>query len=344
MPLRPPRPTSCLFLVGAAVCMAATAAPREIAAPPLHPDDAAAIHRVLKLREIGIQAADKAPFTFAGLCAELEGLGVERRSLRPLAVHEVGREAVFFSLVHDDRGRVLAIAGNGPWLPNAALAELAALPELRIIAMDHNVRPELGWKHPDFDGSGFAGFARSRLMTVRIGAGLQDKGLAALASVPSLRELAIGHSQITEAGLDPLRGHAGLTTLRISEMGRFPPRVLGIFASLPNLSSAGFGEAYVTYAGGLDLLEPCIGRLRRIDLRMCLVPAADLARLTAAHPAAEILTSTPEQIVKSHAWIANRILEKAGRPAGRPLAEALIAADKLERGLGKTWREPAAPE
>lgn len=342
MPSRLTMPSICLFLLGAIVCTAPRLSAQDIASPPLHADDAAAVQRALEASGIEFQTSAKVPYTFGGLSAQLETFGIKRGSLKPCAVHHVGRENQFFSLVHDDQGRVLAIAGNGPWLPNAALVELAALPELRIIAMDHNVRPEKGWDNPDFDGTGFQAFAGSKLACVRIGHGFQDKGLEAVASLPSLRELSVSHSRITEAGLGVLRGQAGLTALQISEAGRFSPRALEVLASLPNLTSVGFGEAFVTYREGLEFLKPCTGRVKRIDLRMCLVPPDDLARVKADHPVAEILTSTPEQIVKTHGPVANRILEKAGQPVGQPLAAALIAAGKLEKGLEKTWGQPAA--
>ena len=295
------------------------------------------IRRALALWGAKLQAAEKPYYTFNGQSAQLEKLGIDRRSLGPYAVHKANAVPEFFSLVHDDQGRVLAIAGNGPWLTNAVLRELSALPELRIIAMDHNVRPDLGWDHPDYNGEGFSAFADSKLAVVRIGHGFQDVGLEALASIPSLRELDVMHSRITEAGLVALRGNSGLNSLKISEAGRFSPQALRVFASLPNLTQMGFGEAYVTYENGLDVLETCSGRLERIDLRMCVIAPDDVTKLEADQPAAKILMSTPEEMVKTHSWIANRILEKAGKPAGQPLAEALIAAGKLEPGLQKIW-------
>lgn len=317
---------------------------QDVPKSPLHDHDAAVIRRALALSGAKLEAAEKPYYTFNGQSAQLEKLGIDRRSLGPYAVHKAGAVPEFFSLVHDDQGRVLAIGGNGPWLTNAVLRELAALPELRIIAMDHNVRPDLGWDHPDYDGAGFGDFADSKLAVVRIGHGFQDAGLVALASIPSLRELDVVHSRITEAGLVALRGNAGLTSLQVSEAGRFSPRALQVFASLPNLTQMGFGEAYLTYENGLDVLEPCAGRLERIDLRMCVIAPDDVAKFKADHPTAKLLMSTPEEMVKTHSWIANRILEKAGKPAGQPLAEALIAAGKLEPGLQKTWPRPAAAE
>lgn len=317
---------------------------QDVPSPPLHDHDAAVIQRALELSGVKLQVAEKPSYTFNGQAAQLEKLGIDRRSLKPYAVHKAGAVPAFFSLVHDDQGRVLAIAGNGPWLANAVLRELAALPELRIIAMDHNVRPELGWDHPDYNGEGFSAFADSKLAVVRIGHGFQDVGLKSLASIPSLRGLDVVHSRITEAGLVALRGNAGLTSLTISEAGRFSPQALEVFASLPNLTQMGFGEAYVTYQNGLDVLKPRSGRLERIDLRMCVITPDDVAKLEADHPAAKILMSTPEEMVKAHSWVANRILGKAGKPAGQPLAEALIAAGKLEPGFQKIWPQPAAAE
>jgi len=121
-------PSVCLFLLRAVVCTAPLPSAQGIASPPLHAADAAAVQRALKFTGIEIPATDKVFYTFGGLSAQLETPGIERRSLEPRAVHHVGRENQFFCLVHHEQSRVLAIAGNGPWLPNAALVELAALP------------------------------------------------------------------------------------------------------------------------------------------------------------------------------------------------------------------------
>ena len=76
-------PSVRLFLLGAIVCAAPRLSAQDIASPPLHADDAAAVQRALEASGIEFQTSAKVPYTFGGLSAQLETFGIKRGSLKP---------------------------------------------------------------------------------------------------------------------------------------------------------------------------------------------------------------------------------------------------------------------
>lgn len=205
------------------------------------------------------------------------------------------------TVVCDGAGRVTKLLGNGPLLANDSLRAAAALPELRVVRIDHNV-PAPGSAAPvdDFDGSGFAALAGSKLEEVRIGHGFSDKGLAALSSVRSLKKLDVCHSRVTDKGVEALRGHPTLAEFQISSQGR-KERVtdasVAPLATLPKLTRLGLHETYLTYDGGLKHLAPLKGRLEAVSFKGSLVLPADIERLRMDLPKLAIETSTPAEIL-----------------------------------------------
>jgi len=304
---------------------------------PFAPPEAEAVQRLIERSGMDVVTTDKPFFPHGSMKQRLESLGIETGGMKAWGFHKAEGKAAFLAFIYDENGHVYGISGNGPWLPNDSIRDLVAMPELRIIRLDHNVRPDLGWEHPDYHGTGFDALRDSKLADVKIGHGFNDAGLMEVAQIPTLQHLAVGHSRITEAGVEALRGHPGLVSLSIGEMGNLPAGILAIYATIPNLREAGINETFLTYTDGFDHLRPLAGQLEKIDLQMSICTPDDLAKLKADHPEAEILMLEPAEIVKLHSWVANRILEKASREAGAPLAAALIEADKLDKRANAQW-------
>jgi hypothetical protein len=250
---------------------------------------------------------------------------VEKGDIASVTVQSKEREAIAFTVTHDKAGHVLAITGNGPWLRNSTLRSFKALPELRIIRMDHNGFVGRDLRIAEFDGSGFDALTDSKLADIKIGLSFSDKGMEQCAKIKSLRSFSVAHSQATEAGIAFFAGHAGLTSFSISEMAskRVTERALGAIAKIPNLTQVGFKECYVTYAGGLALLAPLKGKLTEIDLSMSLASADDLAKLQVDHPQAKVITLPPSEIVKRHKFIAANLAKQAPPELAGPLKAAL---------------------
>jgi len=207
------------------------------------------------------------------------------------------------TVVYDQQGRVTKLLGNGPLLCNDALIWVAGLPELRVIRIDHNI-PAPGSKtpHEKYDGSGFAALSTSKLENVRIGHAFDDRGMAALASVASLRALDICHSKATDEGIAYFAKHPNLEEFSISSQGR-PNRVtdkaLSAIATISKLKRLNLHETFLTYEGGLKHLAQLKGQLLAISFKGSLVLPADVEKLRRDHPSLEVVTSTPTEILEA---------------------------------------------
>ena len=292
---------------------------------PLLPAEAKIIQSIAATEGVEVVLGAKPGFSARGAAETLVSLGVEKGDIASVTVQSKEREAIAFTVTHDKAGHVLAITGNGPWLRNSTLRSFKALPELRIIRMDHNGFVGKDLRIGEFDGSGFDALTDSKLADIKIGLSFSDKGMEQCAKIKSLRSFSVAHSQATEAGIAFFAGHAGLTSFSISEMAskRVTERALGAIAKIPNLTQVGFKECYVTYAGGLALLAPLKGKLTEIDLSMSLASADDLAKLQVDHPQAKVITLPPSEIVKRHKFIAANLAKQAPPELAAPLKAAL---------------------
>ena len=256
---------------------------------PLHPDDLQALLRI----------------------AEREKLDAPPEVARPGWPLQKGEHGVRFTarenprhmllVVHDENGRVTSYRGNGPILSNASFADVAMLPELRAIRIDHNVPgPGSPIDVELYDGSGFAALADSKIEEVKIGHAFDDDGMAALAKVRSLRFAQIGHSRATDAGVAHFAGHPNLEEFHISPQAR-PNRVtnksLPSLAKVPKLKRLGLHETFATYADGLEHLQTLKGTLAFVSFKAALVLPADVEKLKADHPDLDVETSTPAEIL-----------------------------------------------
>ncbi len=215
----------------------------------------------------------------------------------------------------DESGRVTEITGNGPLLCNEAFGWAAALPELRKIRIDHNIPgPGAAVSVELYDGSGMAALAGSKLEEIKIGHAFDDDGMAALATVKSLRIVQIGHSRATDAGVARLANHPGIEEFSISSQAR-PNRVtdkcLPALATLPKLRRLGLHETFLTYENGLKHLRPLQGRLETVSFKASLVLVADVEKLKADHPGLVVETSAPAEIL---AGINSRGVERWASP------------------------------
>jgi hypothetical protein len=292
---------------------------------PLLPAEAKIIQAIAVTEGVEVVLASKPGFSARGAADTLVSLGVPKNDIASVTVQSKEREAVAFTVRHDKAGHVLAITGNGPWLRNSTLRSFKALPELRIIRMDHNGFVGKDPRIPEFDGGGFDALADSKLADIKIGLSFSDKGMEQCARIKSLRSFSVAHSQATEAGIAFFAGHQGLTSFSIGEMAsnRVSEKALGAIAKIPNLTRVGFQECYVTYAGGFALLAPFKGKLVEINLSMSLASQADLDKLKADHPQAKIITTPMAEIPKRHIFVAMNLAKQAPPELAAPLNAAI---------------------
>lgn len=273
---------------------------------PLLPTEASILQAIAATEGVEVELAPKPGFSARGAAEALVSLGVPKDDIASVTVQSKEQGARAFTITHDKAGHVLAITGNGPWLRNSTLRSFEALPELRIISMDHNGFLSNDPRAVEYDGSGFDALTDSKLTEIKIGLAFSDKGMEQCAKIKALRSFATIHSQATESGIAFFAGHPGLKSFMISQMAspRVSEKALGAIAKIPNLTRVGLGECYVTYARGFTLLAPCKGKLTEINLSMCLAAQEDLDKLKADHPEAKIITTPVAEIPKRHIGVA----------------------------------------
>ncbi len=292
---------------------------------PLLPAEAKIIQGMAATEGVEVVLASKAGWSARGAAETLVSLGVAKDDIASVTVQSKVREPVAFTVTHDKAGHVLAITGNGPWLRNSTLRSFKALPELRIIRMDHNGFVGKDPRIPEFDGAGFDALTDSKLADIKLGLSFSDKGMEQCAKIKALRSFGVAHSQATEAGIAFFAGHSGLTSFSISEMAKpaVTEKALGAMTKIPNLTKVGLGECYVTYAGGFALLAPFKGKLTEINLGMCLATQADFDKLRADHPQAKIITTPVSEIPKRHIFVAMNLAKQAPPELAAPLNAAI---------------------
>jgi hypothetical protein len=250
---------------------------------------------------------------------------VPKDDIASVTIQVKEKESFAFTVTHDKAGHVLAITGNGPWLRNSTLRSFKALPELRVIRMDHNGFLSNDPRSVEYDGSGFDALVETKLADIKIGLSFSDKGMEQCAKIKTLHSFSVAHSQATAAGIAFFAGHPGLTSFSISEMGKpsVTEKALGAIAKIPNLTRVGLGECYVTYAGGFALLAPCKGKLVEINLGMCVASQEDLDKLKADHPQANIITTPVAEIPKRHIGVAMSLARQVPPDLAAPLNAAI---------------------
>lgn len=326
-------PIAVLFFLSVS-CVPLVAEAAELI-PPVHPDEAKIIQRIIAVEGYSPVEAEYPKWRLNSTQKMLEELGVDADGLRGWQI-EVKHDprphrGGFFSCVYNQQGRILALSGNGPWLRNDSLRLLNGMPELRSIRWDHN-----GFvaNHPEvdlYDGSGFDSLHDSQLADIKIGLGFNDKGMEQAARIKNLRSFMVFHSRSTDAGIEFFEWHPNLRSFSVGEMasGRVTQQALASIATISNLTIIGFFEAVVPYQDGLSHLAPLKGRLKSIDLSMSVVSDADLQRLRAEHPEATITILSAPEIVKRHRYVAASLARQADGERAEQLKAAIAAAEAV---------------
>jgi hypothetical protein len=275
----------CLGLIGVQFVVPAQADPATL---PVHADDLAVLRRIAEREKL---TAPPEVVT-KGWPLQKGDQGIR------FAAKDNPRHAL--TVVIDTNGRVVKYLGNGPILSNESLADVAKLPELRVIRIDHNVPgPGSTTSHDLYDGSGFVALADSKLEELKIGHAFNDSGMAAVAKIRGLKSLTVGHSRATDQGVKTLANHPNLEVFHISSQAR-PERVtdkcLPVFATLPKLRELGLHETFLTYENGLKHLRDH-KQLTKLSLKDSLVLPADIEKLKTDLPKLVVETSTPAEIL-----------------------------------------------
>jgi hypothetical protein len=288
---------------------------------PLHPDDLAIVRRIAEREKLDAPPVaeppgQNAPRASAGrlkFSAKADGMA----SRRVLYAH------------HDAQGRVVGLLGNGPTLCNEAFGWIAALPELRVIRIDHNIpAPKSPVPKEQYDGSSIIALKDGKLEELGIGHAFSNAGMAAAAKLPSLKKIHIFHSLVTDEGTAHLKSHATLEDVQFDTAGRpqIGPATYVTLATLPRLKRVAMHETFVKWEDGFNHLQPLASQLEAISLVKTLILPADLARLKIEFPKAQFITATLAE-VSENSYRSNQLLKWA-TPAAADYLRAFTATAK----------------
>jgi hypothetical protein len=272
---------------------------------PLLPDDLAIVRKIAEREKLDAPPVaeppgQNAPRASAGrlkFSAKADGMA----SRRVLYAH------------HDAQGRVVGLHGNGPTLCNEAFGWIAALPELRVIRIDHNIPvPKSPVPKEQYDGTGIIALKDGKLEELGIGHAFSNAGMAAAAKLPSLKKIHIFHSLVTDEGTAHLKGHAMLEDVQFDTAGRpqIGPATYVTLATLPRLKRVAMHETFVKWDDGFSHLQPLASQLEAISLVKTLILPADLERLKTEFPKAQFNTATLAE-VSENAYRSNQLLKWA---------------------------------
>lgn len=192
------------------------------------------------------------------------------------------------------------LALNGATLSDAGLGQLSSFHALRSLQLFH-----LSRGRADFTGAGLAQLAQLPALErlTLAGATVGDAAIAALITLPHLRELRFWHNTETSHGLCQL---AALTSLRSLTLGQrlagrersdpsLDDAVLTAIAHLPHLEELSLQEARLSIDALLQLAQ--IGTLKKLTAAQIVTTATDIDRLRLALPGVTIAWTalTPEQ-------------------------------------------------
>jgi hypothetical protein len=234
----------------------------------------------------------------------------------------------------------LSISPKEPRLNDEVLAAIGALPSVERFFSneskftDDGLKGFAGWtglKHFGFDhwfgpegskgyvGAGLAHLAPlPNLIHVRLGGcRVDNQACAALTKVKTLESVDLFHTfAVNDDGVAMLKA---LPKLRVVKLGpQWTPRItdasLRHLGDIPTLEEISVVETILTYDGGFAHLKKLRG-LKKIDLGTCVTTEAEVAKLKADHPAAEVKWSAPseEQAAKTRATFQRHAERQQGK-------------------------------
>ena len=190
---------------------------------------------------------------------------------------------------------------NGAKLSDAGFKAFSGWKSLKSFGLDH-----WGWYAPGHLpqkeplGPGLAHLAScTNLEHVRLGGCRVDNRVtAALAQIKSLQSVDLQHTfAVTDEGIGALKGLPKLRIIKLSP--QFSPRItdasLVTLGEIKTLEEIEINETWLTYDKGFSHLKGL--PLKKLVLTKVIATEADIAKLKADHPAAEIQWTQPDETI-----------------------------------------------
>jgi hypothetical protein len=200
----------------------------------------------------------------------------------------------------DAAGHVIQATFNQAGFYNNELERLAAWKKLRKLTAWHNFREGELHKFREGEnptsGAGLAAFGEAALESVNFGGSpFDDEGLKAAAGVPSLKELIVYHTRVSDQGCRHLRGNSHVEYLRLGPQFsmRISDACLEHVATMKALKHLEINETHLTW-NGLRQLTALQDTLEQLTFNQAWIAEEDLAKLRQALPRVE-LSYTPAE-------------------------------------------------
>ena len=204
---------------------------------------------------------------------------------------------------------------NGSTITDEGLSVLAKLPNLKHFALHHGPK--------DLTGKGLLALkGNENFKSIEFGGmqSIDDESVGYLAELPHLRAINIYHTLNTRASL-PLLVEKNPLLEKFSlnphfEPKRFSADDIATLAPLKNLSVLSLNDMVLPYENGLSHLTELKG-LKKVSLEWSIYTDEDLAKLKAALPGVEIISTNrakEEELAKWNERVAAMKKEAADKP------------------------------
>ncbi len=214
-----------------------------------------------------------------------------------------------------EAGRVVKMVFNNANFTNDDFKRIAAFKRLKTLTAWHN-----GWdKQKDGDksvysGAGLVHFKSTPIESVNFGGSwFNDEGVAAATKVPSLKQLIIYHTRVTDEGLKALAGDTHIELLRLGPQYsmKVSGKALEPISRMKALKHLELNETWLSWEGELEHLTRLKGQLETFTCKVGLIAEGDLKKLKAALPDTKIEYTRAEE----------KFVEKMKRVRARGLRE-----------------------
>lgn len=201
------------------------------------------------------------------------------------------------SIQLDPQGRVIRATFNEAVFSDQDLHKLAGFKHLLVLTAWHNFKSgtDISITNP-YSGAGLEAFAGSKLESVNFGGSyFDDAGIIAGTRVPSLKELIIYHTRVTNAGMEALAGDTHIEYVRLAPQFSLTINddALPHLAKMQALRHLEINEALLTWEG-LQYLTQLKGQLEQLTFKQTEISAEDMAKLQEALPEVSIEHTQPE--------------------------------------------------
>lgn len=197
-----------------------------------------------------------------------------------------------------EQGRVVKMTFNAAHFKNEDFKRLASFRKLKILTAWHN-----GWDKTQKDktvysGAGLVHLNETEVASINFGGSFfSDEGVRTAVQLPTLKQLIIYHTRVTDDGLKALKDDGHIELLRVGPQYslKISEKCISTLITMKALKHLQLDEMMLSWEGGLKLLGKLKGQLESFTCKNGLIAPADLEKLKTALPDARIEYSKADE-------------------------------------------------